>query len=209
MIKGQRREFDIWFTAKDLFHIKGWPEEIQRVTQMQVNHKPSLEIFKEYMHEILDKYHELTKDERKILAYRLALTAGFHMNKSTDPRFGFGGQSYTGNQKWVPKGCGNKIQGFGHGDPHHAIGLSYRVYMETQLGIKRYFELDENGKRGYESSEEKLNGWEIIDWTQEREDGLKSIVAAMQKLAERMGLILLNPEKTISMLESGGIKLID
>ncbi len=193
-IKGQKQVFDIFFNSKEHFHIKNFPEEIIRVTSVVIDGQSTLDMLIKVIKEAVDKYHQISKTQRKVIVYRMMLSSAMYMNRDGNH---MGSNSYMGYQQWVPdsvRGGDGKIKSTPFRSMEYTIGLEYRIYMETQLARKQYFQINNEGTLNHETHEDSLRGWFIIDWTEERENSLENITKGMTSLAQKMGEILLNPE---------------
>lgn len=203
MIKNERKTFEVWYNAKEHFFIKHFPSEVERITGLNVNNQASMDGLRSAVRDALEKYHELTRQTRKVIAYRLQLSGSLYMNPTQDDNFN---GEHVGLRPWVPQQGRGKVMSTPFGSTKHTIGLDYRLYIESTTDKIRYFEIkDRMDNLGHECRLEKEAI--VIDWTEEREKGLDDIIAAMKVLAERIGTVLLDPEKTIQMLEAG-IKLL-
>lgn len=193
------QQFDLWYSQKEKFFIKGLPQQFLKLLDFCSFGYPTEEALKNDLRDAVKKYKELLKIERKVILYRIAATAELTSNKT-------GEGTYSGNKREIS----NKFSSMGFGVPNCSLGIEYVIAKEVDEGGKKYFPYREDGSLSYDMKIAK-NVWGIIDWTPEREQFFQSIYGAMQELVIKLSSIFLEDDEKVAQLidTSSGQKFLN
>lgn len=194
-IKEQHVELIIWYTRELGFFYKGLPSDFINVSGFRNVGYESENTLLGSFRDALDIYHERMKQTKKVIKYTLGGTTGMIMAKVGEGR-------YSGTKD----GVSNKFSSIGNCG--YGFSFDYDVLIETSgTDKKRYYRITEDGSVGYE-----INcTWStalLIDWTPEREQFFKDMVANLQRLINGVSSFFDQPDMT-QLMDTRGFKAIE
>ncbi len=198
-IAGEHKRFDIFYNKKDSFHVKDFPVEINRLVNKPNFRTTDYATERELincLNTIVNEYHELVKDTRKVIVYKLYASSEIRRDWQDHAN---GGRSSSGFRE----GINDNVEDMS--GPAYGIGFTYHVLLETKSNGVRYNHIKSNGEIGYSASIHR--GDILIDWTQEREDALKALADGMHKLMVKICAALGDQYKGMAFLDKG-VKLL-
>lgn len=199
-ILGTKTRFEIYYNSTKLFHIPNFNTEVQRTTGVNVSFGFETEAaLIEAVTTAIKEFHHIKSTKRKVIIYSISVS-----DKITDKAPDRDGWS-SGKKKWAE---GKPIQDIG-GYEAYAFGIEYKVAFQVTGKETEYF--SPNTDREYDNwNDDPELGHSfsihrddiVIDWTPEREAAFNDVCNSLAKLAEKAAIILIDPAKTIQLLES-------
>lgn len=186
---------DIWYTQKKKFEIRDLPSELLKLTDFHPSHYATEKSLVKDARKACIKYRELKTTERKVILYRCNASSHLTMNCVKH------GRHYNG----MLPGVSENIKGFNHssGIPLSTIGITYKICKVVDDGADpEYYKLDhETGE--IHGSKFKPNGYQEIEYTEERHQFFINIVESMKKMVKEMSRFFdADPEKAIKLIEN-------
>lgn len=175
-------QHDLYYSNKDLFSVKGIPEDIIRVTGVRVSGYETELKLKEAIEAAIRKYREIIKAGKMMIYYKVGASSELSMN-----RIGTG--SFQGRKP----GVSLKIESpSGFGNDRAVIGIDYEIYFVMNDGVKHeYFRVDEDtlevGSRTTLRHGDQR--YQQMEYTPERHEFFKSTVEAMSKLVVKLSTV--------------------
>lgn len=198
------KEFDIWYTSKDGFTLKNFPENILQTVGSAdgtwIKHQSTEAACRQEYNNVVARYYELTKSERHVIVIKMSLGCGITMNRVDKHR-------YAGHQDWF-KNFRTMISDSGFGGLPYAIAFDYEtgVIIKDQKDLWADTTHDETGAVTYRSSHVKKfnpdNYCVVLDYSIETELFLKGIQMQMTVLAKKMALFFTDETKLLSAISS-------
>lgn len=198
-ILGTKTRFDIFYNSSKQFHIPNFNTEVQQITGVNVGFGFETEAaLIKAVTEALKEYHRIKSTKTKVIIYSI-----FVSDEITDKGTDSDGWS-RGKKKWAEN---TPIQDIGE-NKSYAFGIKYCVAFRVTGKETQYFSPTDKHSEGWNDDPELGYGFDpdrddiVIDWTPEREAAFKDICTSLAKLAEKAATILIDPDKTIQLLES-------
>lgn len=136
-ITGRGDDYEIHYTRKELFSIKGLPKEFTTITQFETHGYDTENSLIMAVHDAIKKYMELTKTERTSILFRAVASYDLALNKTGDG-------AYSGHKSGVSK----YVSSMGMGSiPQYAMGFEYhivKVVGNSSTEKDTYYRLNED-----------------------------------------------------------------
>lgn len=209
------REFEIYYSRKDGFSLKDFPEEWETVVNSTTekgskrfrakDHATESELLTDAT-EIMTRYYEITALTKKII-----IVEHDYGQLITSRRDGIG--SYSGKHG-APQG------NIGWGHVGHkgvqmdwGVGFNWKVAVLTSGTRNMYFEVvlneDYTEKFRAKWATELRSGEFVIDWTPERHDFFIGLEKAMLAMAEKMHNFFKDKNKMVHLIDTKQFKLLN
>jgi len=183
---GERLPFEIWFSNKDKFFIKGGlPVRVKDVLKDRITeHFDSPDQLETAMRNMGKEYDEAITKRKKVIVYRL--TMGKAAIEELD-MWGFCGTA------------GTSILGYG-------FSVSHEIGFEYTVGEKSYIKGLSEGDLEFDMK--TFHDQKVIEWTQAREDFFKSLQEATLDLCRKIGDFMgEDKEAQLRAIDSGKLLL--
>ena len=199
-IAGKWTDVNFYYTSNKGFYAKGIPEEVESVAErhFEINGYEKECELKEAIRTALFKYHEYIEKKRKVIAYRVTMTTDMRSIKT-------GEGSWSGSKPWVPdcfkRGC--DMDGFHSG---YGFVVEWKILMEVKARSTTYYDIDKD--QGARFARRLDEGFQVVDWTPEREAAFVQIDQALEKAVQKLATVLGDQEKLLFLVDSG-VKLLE
>lgn len=130
-------DYELHYTRKELFNIKGLPQEFITITQFQTHGYDTESALIMAVHDAIKKYRELTKTERTSILFRAVASYDLALNKTGDG-------AYSGHKSGVSKYVSTIGMGY---FPQCAMGFEYhivKVVGNSSTEKDTYYRLNED-----------------------------------------------------------------
>jgi exo-beta-1,3-glucanase (GH17 family) len=195
IIDGKHQKFDIYYSKKDQFEIKGFPAEIielgkpedRGVYGITRGWQTENELVNNFQ-SIIKLYHNKKATSKKVILFYLSATADIAMNKVSN-----GG--YVGRKAGIhPDVRSQQDRGWG-------LTIQYYVAMRSENNGTRYNWIDDDGI--IRSTITVTRDMQEIEWTPQREQTFRDICAAMEKMVMKISDTMYDQKKLFQLLDSG------
>lgn len=200
-IDGVYREFEVYYTEKELFTIKNFPSEVVRIGHQDTliprfSSQDALETFYFYL---IEKYQELSKTRTKVIGYKIVASIDFIMNKSGD-------NSWSGFKNFVPSEMAKFVE-HGYGN-NTVVGFAYEVYerVSSKEGYK-YFEIKDDGTVSPYFNRSVESEYMIVEYSEELKTFFIELKEAMRQLAEKL-IIVSGSQEAMKEIVASKTKLL-
>jgi len=157
-VAGEKFEIVVKYSARDQQFSIAFPAKVAECMHASVATGPSEKEARTYFDKICKEYTESETRTRKVIVYKADINARVFEGEGSDRRFVF--------EKSDIHFC----------DCDCALGIGYEVLQESTITDKITYRSLRGDYRDLKS------GWEVIDWTEEREAFFKKTVGALEKL---------------------------
>lgn len=174
---GETEFFELWYDSRLMFHIKGLPQnflEIVKDTFIARSFETEDKIRTALIYAVRD-WKEATKDQKKVIAYKITASADLCMNKMEGHRGGFSGRR---------EGISKRIKNADIGSEHNQLAITYVIMMAVTKGKTEYHPIYEDGTLG--NAYTCTSDYSMIEWTAEREMFFNNISDQMYRMLVRM-----------------------
>jgi len=157
-VAGEKFEIVVKYSARDQQFSIAFPAKIAECMHASVATGSSEKEARTCFDKICKEFTESETRTRKVIVYRTDINIRVFEGEGSDRRFVF--------EKSDIHFC----------DCDCALGIGYEVLQESTITDKITYRNMQGGYRALKS------GWEVIDWTEERETFFKKTVGALEKL---------------------------
>lgn len=206
-IKGSRTKLDIYYSKKDSFSVPKGLEDVSTATGARFSGYETEGALINTIDVAITLYHNMMRTKKKVILYRIASTSEIIHEKELN--------GYYTKKEWASKVV--QLKGDFFTFTGYALGLEYKVAWRVDRNGVKYFNLRtgneswlekeilerDNSDQEMGSQMGSVSDMIEIDWTEEREKALEEICKALAAMAEKVCRVLADPEKTISLLDSG------
>lgn len=174
----REKDYDVWYTRRNKFEIKGLPEKFIQVMDGQFVTKDyeSVEAAQEALDHAVPIYRKKIATEKKVILFRVS---------ASEPMTRVPGDIVAGQRLYNErkKGISDRIHsfyepsmGFSHGS---VLGFHYMVAIETNDGTREYTVVQEPGLK---QKQGRFAEYDVIDWTEDRQRFFQMIDEGMNTL---------------------------
>lgn len=187
-------EYPLFYTQKRGFELRDLPEDFINLTGVKTYGYTTESALRDAMYPAAQSYKELSTKRRKVIVYICRASEELTMNKIDK-----------GHYQGTRIGVSKKIARFDFSQFNclSQFGIDFEIMYEVSRsdGVT-YYNIDKNGiqkSHGRALSRE----FQVIEWTQQREDFFASIVNAMQNLVLQLSTFFdKNAEQAIQFIDT-------
>lgn len=190
VIRGELKEFKIYYNSKRKFFFKDFPEEIfltaknNNVYEFRAKGFESEKELIEYFEELIASYHEIISKCRKVIVYDISAPKTF---QELDE---------------VPKEISEKLGYAGGDNGDFGFVINWRVFFEKEDNGKNFFTVNEDGSVGWKESVNEKQSI-VIEHTPEREEFFKRMESTMKNLFLKVLFTMMDADQFISLMDKG------
>lgn len=204
-IRGKLDRYEIHYSQKMLFEIRGIPDDVFRLTDTMPSRYETEHELVNTIHGALRRYHEIIKTQRKVIAYRIMLPSNFRMTREKRGH-------WTHDNVMIPANLKGKISDSAFDvnalDWNFGFLLEFEVFIEVDDVKKKYFSLTDTGEKDRERQLNKAHI--IIDYSENKEAFFRSLELSTKSMVEKLLNFLGQDEQVLlSIMESGNTKLLN
>ncbi len=192
-IAGRLCEFGIWYTETDKFFVKDFDENVggTYTSKKFGANSPTEEDLYNKVKSAIAAYELKIAESKKVIVLNLT-AAKPHLEKFRKESRKYNDSEYS--PEWL-----NHI--YGNDEGKMGFYIEYNVKMFRKVGDQHeFFEIQDSGRLVNRESIRNLTMYQIIDWTQEKEDALIKLQSMFDTLLTKFVEAMKSPEQFIEAI---------
>lgn len=199
-IAGNSRKYGIWYTESDKFFIKDFDENVSKGPFTHKKFGAGTDTFDELIEKAeaaIKEYEKKIAELKKVIVIDLT-AAKSHLEKYKKPqetRNHYRDSQY--EPEWISHIHGSDV----FDGAVMGFYIEFKVKMFRKVGNHhQFYDIGGTGKLINENTIPNLTAYQIIDWTQEREDALNKLHLMFEALLDKFISSMKNPEQFIEAI---------
>ena len=188
------KKYDIWYTSKDGFEVRGLPYEFRQVTGLGVSKWYNTEAqLHGDLREAVTRYRDMKRNSRLIILYKCSASTALRMNRTSE-----------GHYSGQLNGISRKIGDFrGMSMPLATVGIDFQVANLEDDGVTKVYRRVDMDTREARQKMEVSSEFQVMEFTEERYQFFLDMVSNMQNMVRKLSLFFdADPEKAALFIES-------
>lgn len=206
--RGGNKVYDVWYTDKDNFHIKEFPDEIHRKVGDYKRMHDSVGALEAHYNKVLREYYEMMKQVEPVILYSVWL--GEEIRTFKQPSEHGHGSFYVMDYEWI-KQIKDKVSRLGPSQCGHSVGITFDVGVLITKKEAEFHEaeFDEDGNviestiANYGQKVSHRDGTQLqIPYTREAHLFLLELQEKMKKMGQMLAEFMTDKERLQHAIET-------